>query len=236
MRLRSKFYNQVNKFLKKPTEKKESIPNSRIQKRPEAEKLLSFIDRLKEKEKELHKGALKNGADSLDYSKHTIVSTLLSDINEKISAFNEKSPEREEYDELKSIIKLAQDLLCIIEKIMAEHSETLKKPRDYKLKAAAHSVDIGACGAVYGAAALVGLSSFGTGLALVAAAPELGHASRKAFGLDDLQSATSLLLIEFQTSLKQMIQNLSLTLNLLRPKETKAEGIIEENSSPQFRK
>ena len=213
---------KLNRFFKQPTkikEVKESVPTTRIEKRSETAKLLSFLQKLREKESLLAKDALKNGSDSLDYSKHTIVTTLLVDINQKVRVFNEEKPTNNEYDEIKSIVNLAQDLLNIIERIVAEHGSILQQPRDYRVKAAMHSVDVAACTVVYGAASTVGLSTLGTGFALIAAAPEISHAGKKALGLLKPTSATSLLLSDFQTSLKQMIQNLSLTLNLLKPDE-----------------
>lgn len=211
------------KFFNKPADKIEikQSNNTRIERRPETTKLLLFIDKLREKEEQLRKDALDKGPDSLDYKKHTIVANMLSQVDRKINAFNEEMASNNEYDEIKSIVDLAQDLLNIIEKTVTDHSETLQKQRDYHIEAARHSLDVGACGVVYGAATVAGLSSLGTGFALVAAAPKLSRMSKNALGLLKPSSATSALLLELQTSLKQMIDNLSFTLQLLKPEEVK---------------
>src|SRR5687768_1176653 len=102
---------------------------SRFTQKKEAAKIIGVIEKLQLKEDELKKSSDILGFDSLDYAKYTILSKLLSHINDSINDFNNKLALSDSIDDLQEFINLLRELVEHIREIYQnpEYKNTLSQ-------------------------------------------------------------------------------------------------------------
>lgn len=131
----------------------EAEQQTRFEASEELQPVAKLLTELRKKETELNRAKRSRGAESVDFSKYTIVSRLLNALDELIDAFNAVPQRLRREDEVEDMIQLLSGMEDLVRVTIARDKETLKQFRDFQRATVAKAVDWGlfltSVGAVY---------------------------------------------------------------------------------------
>lgn len=179
---------------------------TKIEKHPELKQILTSLQKLRDKEKELKKAADKNGAGSSDYRKHLVISQLVTELNAKIDQFN-SAPHSDSDDDA---IELVKGLATTIKGIRTTYEPTLTVFRDNHRKVADDIVNYGTKGAALAVSTALSLPSLLTLGAIFYTAPCARDKIKRETGLDDVRTRSLIIMDEFYDILINIGHNLGL--------------------------
>ena len=207
-------------------------PN-RLQQKIDYRKILTKIEELRALEKTLDKDAKKMGGESNDRAKQIIISSLLSDVDNKIKLYNEAKSDLSDFaKETQDTIKLTIELSRLIKDLLEEHNVIINTHRHKT----AHELGRGALDSmpftVAAAAGSVAELTFLPAMAAVSAGCLVSEVGKKHFGVSTAATHSSILLTELTEILDRTAQNQALSLRLRKPEEYKKLACPHEYICP----
>lgn len=200
---------------------------ARFEMHTELTQVASIIAELACKNAKLKIIADKEGADSLSYSKHIILQSLLKDLNDIIAAFNNHPKEKNDTEEAESIITLVQALIVPVSAVVCEYGETLALKRNTNQDLVQLGAGVGSFSVPIAAGVYFALPVALTFLGTMLFAGQVGSyvmESNKFKGATASQEIVNRLL----ACLRSIRDNLKLKLNLER--DDNAEVLLESDS------
>lgn len=187
---------------------------SRFEKCTEFSQVFPLLKELHNKNGELEIEARKYGASSIGYLKHKIILKVKNEINSKITQFNSYPSHLNQFDEMKDIMVLADDLTNIIMQTLTMDKDSLLIPRNNQRKMVNAALDLATVG---GSVAVAMMSSPMPLIAVPAAflsSSMVSQYTRSAIGISNIAPRSACILFEMVGHLVLMNKNISISLGL----------------------